>query len=152
VELTFAGSWAEGPPPLDTAWFIRTSVGILTDGQFHGASWSLHDGKTRGEGFMDGDVKAAVNGEMWVTPEGRLVVRLPGLSDTGGLSASELATDAEVFLYGQVTPEEGADFERTERTVPLGEVTQSGEMLPLSDWIFVETDFGPITLIIPGGD
>jgi hypothetical protein len=66
---------------------MRTSVGIITGGQFHGTSWSLQDEKTRGEAFIDGDVKAALNGEMWVTPEGRLVVRLPGLSDTDGLSA-----------------------------------------------------------------
>jgi hypothetical protein len=51
-----------------------------------------------------------------------------------------------------VVPEEGADFEKVERIVSLGAVTQSGDVLPLSDWILVETDFGPITLVIPAGD
>jgi hypothetical protein len=101
---------------------------------------------------MDGDVRAALNGEMWVTPEGRLVVRFPGLSDTDGLAASSLAPDAQISLYAQVVPEEGADFERIERVVPLGQVTEPGQVLPLPDWILVETDFGPITLVIPAGD
>ncbi len=152
VELTFAGSWIPGPPALDTAWFMQTIVGITSGGQYNSSAWSLQDGRTRGEGFMEGDVRAAFDGEMWVTPQGRLVVRLPGLSDTGGLSVSDLGPDSEIFLYAQVVPEEGADFERIERTIPMGEVAQSSDNLPYSDWILVTTDFGPITLVIPAGE
>ena len=139
------------PKGLDAAWNMIVRVGIAYGGQFHGTQWSLVDGKTRGEGFIAGDVRAALDGEMWGT-EGKLVVKPPGLSPTGGLSASDLGPDAEIVTSGQLILEEGDEIQRWEETTPLGEVTQVTDPLPRSDWQREETDFGPVTLVIPGGE
>ena len=152
IEVSFAAPWLLGRPGTDAAWNMIVQVGIAHGEQFNGTQWSLVDGKTRGEGFIAGDVRAALDGEMWVTEEGKLVVKPPGLSPTGGLPASDLGPDATIYLFGQLILEEGDEIQRREETTPLGEVTQLTDPLPRSDWPPVETDFGPVTLVIPGGE
>ena len=60
-----------------------------------------------GEGFVSGGERAALNGEMWVTAEGKLVMKLPGFSSTGDLLASDLGPDAVVVVLSQVIFEAG---------------------------------------------
>ena len=98
-----------------------------------------------------GDVQASIDGEMRVTPKGTLVVKLPGLSPTGGLAAANLTSAARLTWLSQVILEEGDDIQRWDGDTTLGEIAQLTEPLPLLGWIPVATDFGPVTLIVPTG-
>lgn len=53
--------------------------------------------------------------------------------------------------HAQLILEEEGEIERFEGTMPLGEVVSLNDPLPLSAWQRIETDFGPVTLSIPGG-
>ena len=146
IEVTLATPW---PPTNDVAWSLIVRVGIHLGPQIHIAQWTLHDGTTRGEGNIVGDVTAALDSEMWVTTDGQLVVKLPGTSPTGGLAASDLGPNAELLLFGQLWLEEASEIQQWEESVTVGQITQVADSLPRPDWQPVETDLGPITLIIP---
>ena len=146
IEVTLATPW---PPTNDVAWSLIVRVGIHLGPQIHIAQWTLHDGTTRGEGNIVGDVTAALDSEMWVTTDGQLVVKLPGTSPTGGLAASDLGENAELLLFGQLWLEEASEIQQWDYAVAWGQITQATDSLPRPDWQPVETDLGPITLIIP---
>jgi len=110
LELAFAAGWLAGTPSAADAWNMSIQVGVAFDGQRHATQWSLADGMTRGAGYIYGDVEASIEGEMWTTPEGTLVVKLPGLSPTGGLSSSGVGSDAAVRWNAQLILEEGGDI------------------------------------------
>lgn len=151
VVATPAASWAQGPPATDTAWGLIVGVGVDLGYQINASWWTLYDGGTRGEGSIVGEnVRAALDGEMWVTPDGELAVKLPGSSPTGGLPITDVGSDAEIYLFGQLWPEESSDIQSWEDTTPLGEITQTADLLPRPDWQAVEVDFGPVILIVPG--
>ena len=95
------------------------------------------------------NVKAALDSEMWVTPEGQVAVKLPGTSPTGGLSVTDIGPDAGITWFGQLWPEEDSEIQKWDETKPLGEITQVSDALPRPGWERVETDLGPLTLIIP---
>ncbi len=152
VALTLGEPWIAGPPPVDTAFNLIVNVGVDVEGQVHGTRWTLYDGATRGEGFIDGDdVKAALPSELWVTPDGRLVARIPGLSTTGGLALSQVGDSAELVLGGQIRLSEESELVQWVDRAPLGEATVVADPLPGLDWTAVEVDHGPITLVIPEG-
>ena len=78
-----------------------------------------------------------------------MAVKLPGTSPTGGLSVTDIGPDAGITWFGQLWPQEDSELQQWDETKPLGEVTQVTDALPRPGWERVETDFGPITLIIP---
>ena len=54
-----------------------------------------------------------------------------------------------ITWFGQLWPQEDSEIQQWDETKPLGEIAQVAEVLPRPGWERVETDFGPITLIIP---
>ncbi len=149
IMATPAAPWLPGPGP-DTTWSLILDVGIDLGTQSNTVRWTLYDGSTRGESHISGDnVKAALDSEMWVTPEGQVAVKLPGTSPTGGLSVTDIGPDAGITWFGQLWPQEDSEFQQWDETKPLGEITQVTDALPRPGWERIETDFGPITLIIP---
>lgn len=149
IMATPIASWSPGPGP-STTWSLILDVGIDLGTQTNTVRWTLYDGSTRGESHISGDnVKAALDAEMWVTPEGQVAVKLPGTSPTGGLSVTDIGPDAGIIWFGQLWPQEDSDLQQWDETKPLGEITQVTDALPRPGWERVETDFGPITLIIP---
>ena len=151
LEVFFAAPWPIETPAAAAVWNMQVLVGVTSDELSHSTQWSLHDGKTRGAAFILGDVQASIDGEMWVTPKGTLVVKLPSLSPTGGLAAANLTSAARLTWLSQVILEEGDDIQRWDGDTTLGEIAQLTEPLPLLGWIPVATDFGPVTLIVPTG-
>ena len=149
IMATPIAPWLPGPGS-DATWSLILDVGIDLGTQTNTVRWTLYDGSTRGESHISGDnVKAALDSEMWVTPEGQVVVKLPGTSPTGGLSVTDIGPDAGITWFGQLWPQEDSELQQWDETKPLGEVTQVTDALPRPGWERVETDFGPITLIIP---
>ncbi len=149
VVATPATPWIAGPPPDDAAWSLIVDIGLDLGTQVHSVRWTLHDGSTRGESHIEGAIEAALAAEMWLTPDGRIAVRLPGTSPTGGLSAGDVGAGAMITLFGQSWPTADGEIERTEETIAAGAVPVATEPLPLPGWQQVETEFGPITLIVP---
>ena len=149
LEVFFAAPWPIETPAAAAALNTQVLVGVTFDGQSNSTQWSLNDGKTRGAAFIFGDVQASIHGEMWVTPKGTLVVKLPGLSPTGGLTASDMSPSSGLVWSAQVILEEGDEIQRWDEVTTLGEITQLSEPLPLPDWMPVTTDFGPVTLVVP---
>ena len=152
IVATPAAPWLPGPDA-DTAFGLTVGIGIDLGYQTNTSWRTLYDGSTRAESSIVGaDIRAALGGEVWVTPDGDLAVKLPGTSPTAGLSLTDLGPDAAIYLYGQLWPEEGSETQIWEETRPLGPVTQVTDPLPLPDWLREELDFyEPITLIIPAG-
>ena len=152
IVATPAAPWLPGPDT-DTAFGLIVGIGIDLGYQTNTSWWTLYDGTTRGESSIVGDdVRAALGGEVWVTSDGDLAVKLPGTSPTAGLSVTDLGPDAAIYLYGQLWPEEDSEAQTWEETRPLGPVTQVTDPLPLPDWLRQQLDFyEPITLIIPAG-
>jgi hypothetical protein len=149
IVAEFAAPW--GPPSSAAAWNMSVNVGIADAGQTYRTDWSLADGKSRGVGytFVDDRAVSSVDGEMWTTPEGRLVVKLPGSSPTGGLAATDMGPDAVVRWAAQLILEEGGETQRWNGQSPVGEINQLTEPTPPGAQP-IETDFGPVTLVIPG--
>ena len=153
IEVTLAAPWLPEPPAADTAWSLIVGIGIDLGYQTNSSWWTLYDGSTRGEGSIVGDgITAGFDGEMWVTLDGKLVVRLPGSSPTGGLAVTNLGPDATFYSYGRLGLEEGSELQTWEETPPLGDITQLADPLPHPDWRLVEVNsLGPIRLDVPAG-
>ncbi len=150
AKAAFVVPWPEGTPSNAEVYDMFVQVGIAFDGQFNAASWSVTAGKTRGVGYIYGDAPAAVDGELWLTPDGVLFGKLPGLSPTGGLSVSALGPDAVIAWDAYVILEEGGEIQRWNGEFPLGEIGEFSDATPPGAQR-VETEFGPVELVIPGG-
>jgi hypothetical protein len=87
---------------------------------------------------------------MWVTPDGRLAMRLPGSSPSGGLDAGLVTPDTPLVLLSSLVEAEGEAPVSDNRNTVLGDIAGGGDY-PLVDWVELEPDTEPIVLNVPSG-
>jgi hypothetical protein len=134
---------APWPPPAgDDVFSIALFAGLEIGETFHIASWSLHDGETSAEGQSDQDIVRVI---WYATPDGFIVVRVPGPSPTGGFP-SELVPLGEpvVLTVGQMRPGDGEDLiGGVLESHVLEEINMVDDLLPRTTWTEVVVDNEP---------
>jgi hypothetical protein len=156
VVLTFKNPWPNDPPTTGFVAAAQIAAGLEIDGRFYGTTWSNSAGiGSQAEALAGGtefprtsQQQPLVEPELWVTPEGRLAIHMPGDSPTGGVPAVSLSPSSTLLSGGRTWSSFGADPDGTIDGAPLGPIAEGGS-LPGIGWIVAVPDVGTTTLTVP---
>ncbi len=155
VLLIFPNAWEGEPPTIDFAHSVQLGAAVELDGLQYGTLWTsagqirFSTGIPGAPTLLDqGANPNRVPGEMWITPEGMLAIRLAGNSPTGGVPTSSVNADTTLVRISSLRETGDAEPIVTLDRVPLGGFVLTGT-LPVPSWTPLTDVSGSLSV---GGD